>query len=156
MRVCPCSSWFEMWVGEKVPKGNQLHYPKEVQQGHSHLPWLKVPRHSSSGTRHARPTRPTTSNTEWELIALHAGLFDDVDQEITICPTHRFKLGLDWKPSRKCQHPLHPAASKRQPRRDRSIQASVSKEVFEIRNVLLPIGSGRCKLLHSLGNVQIQ
>ena len=26
-------------------------------------------------------------------------------------------------------------------------------EVFEIRNVLLPIGSGRCKLLHSLGNV---
>lgn len=83
---------------------------------------------------------------EWELIAVRAGIFDllsDVLDERTICPAHRYKLGLNWKPSRKCQHPLHPQKSKRKPRQDRAIGTQISVEIYQEWNVLLPVGSSK-------------
>ena len=48
--------------------------------------------------------------TEWELIALRCGLFDHslpAVREKIIWPVHRYRLGLSWEPSRKCQKILY-------------------------------------------------
>jgi len=46
--------------------------------------------------------------SEKELILARAGLFgDSAGRDFTICLKHRAKLGVGFRPSRKCQHPLH-------------------------------------------------
>ena len=46
--------------------------------------------------------------SEKELILARAGLFGDSDgRDFTICPKHRAELGVRFRPSMKCQHPLH-------------------------------------------------
>ena len=46
--------------------------------------------------------------SEKELILARAGLFSESDDcDFTICPKHRVELGVRFRPSMKCQHPLH-------------------------------------------------
>ena len=47
-------------------------------------------------------------SVEWKLILVRYSLFD-VDNycDKSMCPTHRYKLGLSWTSPRKCFHPLH-------------------------------------------------
>ena len=73
--------------------------------------------------------------TEWELIliALRCGLFDHslrAVREKIKCPAHRYRLGLSWVPSRKCQHPLHSPSTKQKPYR--GIGTAKSMEIHEI------------------------
>ncbi|XP_064637531.1 uncharacterized protein LOC135493845 [Lineus longissimus] len=84
--------------------------------------------------------------TECELIATRCGYFDLSDPELkmkTICPIHRYRLGLSWESPRKYQHPLHPTSSKR--KTFRGISATTSKQVQERWNVFMPIGTGICR-----------
>ncbi|KAK6181913.1 hypothetical protein SNE40_009691 [Patella caerulea] len=63
---------------------------------------------------------------------------------MTICPAHRYKLGICWYPPRKCQHPLHPMNSKMKPDRA-GVKLSMSMEIQTRWNVLVQVGSGVCR-----------
>ena len=79
--------------------------------------------------------------SEGELILARAGLFDGDVSGFTICPTHRNDLGIEWKPTRKCQHPLH-GTKTRKPERGRGVNLKLSKEIMAKWHVLIPIGAG--------------
>ena len=46
-------------------------------------------------------------SSESKLILLRSGRFDEQGDGMTVCPKHRDVLGLSWRPSRFCTHPLH-------------------------------------------------
>jgi len=79
--------------------------------------------------------------SEGELILARAGLFDGDVGGFTICPKHRDDLGTEWKPTRKCQHPLH-GTKTRKPERGRGVNLKLSKEIMAKWHVLIPIGAG--------------
>jgi len=78
-------------------------------------------------------------SSEKDLILWRAGLFDEDGLDMTICPKHRCEIGLLWKPSRKCQHPLH---GSRNCKPERGINKKMSKEIMLKWKVLVQIGSG--------------
>lgn len=82
--------------------------------------------------------------SEVELILNRAGVFDDRDYKaMTICPKHRRELSLDW-PGRKrksCNHPQH-KGQRKQMKYFRRVNANMSKEIFALTNMCVPIGSG--------------
>ena len=82
----------------------------------------------------------TTVSTEKDLILARVGLFSDDGATRTICPRHRAELGLMWRTSRKCAHPLH-GARKNKPERRAGLD--MSKYIMEKWNVLVPVGAGR-------------
>ena len=63
----------------------------------NHLVGVKLPRSEAA--------------SEWQLIAARAGYAgctdDQILDQLTVCPAHRYRLGLKWVPSRACKHPLH-------------------------------------------------
>lgn len=77
--------------------------------------------------------------SEGELILLRAGIHDG-GEKTTTCPKHRQTLGLYWRASRNCAHPLH-GSSKRKP--ERSVNKQVSFEIHRIWKLLVQIGSGK-------------
>ena len=91
----------------------------------SHLTQLKVARLSVKSER--------------ELILARAGLFTEEREDMTICPLHRATLGLQWRPTRKCNHPLHGLKINKP---ERGITLKMSKEITLIWHVLVPVGSG--------------
>lgn len=99
----------------------------------------------SSCTRNVKPhlcrlnVSQSSISSEKDLILARAGLFEEEGNSLTICPKHRDTLGLQWKPTKKCNHPLH-RDSKRKP--DRGANLQTSKEVMAKWEVLLPIGAG--------------
>ena len=79
-------------------------------------------------------------NVEWKLILLRCGLFDvDAYSDKTICPAHRYKLGLCWTSTRKCCHPLHEGKGKP----FRGVNKTTSREVFDRWGTLIPVGTGK-------------
>ena len=57
-----------------------------------------------------------------------------------ICRGHRDTLGIYWKkPSAKCSYPSHNGKCKP----DRAIDFNVSREIFYMFQVLVPVGSGK-------------
>ena len=82
--------------------------------------------------------------SEGELILLRAGIFDADGEGMTVCPKHRDCLGLSWRPSRICKHPLHhDVACGKKLKCDRGVSKKVSIEVKRRWNTILPIGSGK-------------
>lgn len=89
---------------------------------------------------HLRSLKVTQSvASERVLILSRAGFFDVDGQHMTICPKHRCVLGEHWKPSRKCQHPLH---RNRNQKPERGVNLKMSKEIKTKWKVLVPIGAG--------------
>lgn len=41
-------------------------------------------------------------DSESSLLKIRAGHFEDDDDTLTICPKHRFALGVGWRPSKLC------------------------------------------------------
>ena len=80
--------------------------------------------------------------SEGELILARAGLLDEDVNSLTICPKHRDNLGMEWKPSRKCQHPLHGKKTGK-PELGRGVNLKISKEIMAKWHVLIPIGAGK-------------
>ena len=79
--------------------------------------------------------------SEGELILARARLFDGDVSGFTICPKHRDDLGTEWKPTRKCQYPLH-GIKTRKPERGRGVNLKLSKEIMAKWHVLIPTGAG--------------
>ncbi|XP_062594960.1 uncharacterized protein LOC134256323 [Saccostrea cucullata] len=80
------------------------------------------------------------ADSEGSLIALRIGLFR-CDPSMTVCPFHRYGLGIHWKPPRKCTYPSHEGTQKPQ----KAVNAEMSRNILKCLGVLLVIGSGICK-----------
>ena len=64
---------------------------------------------------------------------------------LTICPKHRKDLTTDW-PGRKstvCTYPFHTQRRKKAKSSTRRVNMTMSKDLKEILNISLPIGSGK-------------
>ncbi|XP_038050178.1 uncharacterized protein LOC119731636 [Patiria miniata] len=81
-------------------------------------------------------------SSAWKLILLRCGLFDvDAYTDKTICPAHRYKLGLSWTSSRKCCHLLHKVKGKP----FRVGNKATSREMFDRWGILITVGTGICR-----------
>ena len=79
-------------------------------------------------------------SSESELILLRAGYFEEEGEGMTVCPKHRDILGLSWRPSRFCAHPLHPSTKGKC---DRGVSKKMCLEIMNRWNKLVPVGSGK-------------
>ena len=66
----------------------------------------------------------TSVKSEKELILARVGFFDEMGNDMTVCPKHRAALRTWWRPSLKFYHPLHG-----KPERGESLQ--MCKEIIE-------------------------
>ena len=82
--------------------------------------------------------------SEKELILARAGLFGDSDgRDFTIYPKHLAELGVRFRPSMKCQHPLH---GNRRRKVERGINLKMAKEIKEKFNTVVPFCAGNFRL----------
>ena len=78
--------------------------------------------------------------SEKQLILARVGLFGDFDgRDFTICPKHRAELGVRFRPSTKCQHPLH---GNQRRKAERGINLEMAKEIKAKWSTVVPVGSG--------------
>ena len=66
--------------------------------------------------------------------------------QMTICPYQRPSLGIGWRPSSKlCCVPANVSGhSERGPlKAERGLSLRQSRKIYEVTNVLLPVGSGK-------------
>ena len=77
----------------------------------------------------------TSVGSEKDLILARVGFFDEMGNDMTVCPKHRAALRTWWRPSLKFYHPLHG-----KPERGESLQ--MCKEIIEKWRVLVPVGAG--------------
>lgn len=94
----------------------------------------------------------TSVSSEKELILGRVGLFDEDGRDFTICPKHRDQLGVKFKASIKCQHPLH---GNRKGKKERGINLRMSKEIKSKWNVVVLVGAGKTLCLFIL-QIQLQ
>lgn len=89
--------------------------------------------------------------TEVDLILARCGIFQHSTSnthEMTICPSHRSRLGIGWRRTRKscCMPPSiskHAKDSRCAPLAQRGINLFHSCKIHEITNELIPVGSGK-------------
>ena len=83
----------------------------------------------------------TCVGSEKELILACAGLFCDSDgRDFTIYPKHRVELGVRFRPSMKCQHPLHVNWRRKV---ETGINLKMAKEIKAKWNIVVPVGAGK-------------
>jgi len=78
-------------------------------------------------------------SSEKELILARVGLFDEDGSDFTICPKHRDELGIKFRASKKCQHPLH---GDRKGKPERGINLQMAKNIKTKWNTIVPVGAG--------------
>ena len=84
-------------------------------------------------------------SSEKELILARVGLFGGSEGHYsTVCPKHRARLGVKFRPSTKCQHPLH---GNRRGKVERGVNLKMAREVKAKWNTVVPVGAGN-SLLH--------
>lgn len=79
--------------------------------------------------------------SEGHLICYRAGVFS-LFGDYTICPFHRYSLGIRWKKKSSCSHPSHSTTAKAEV--GRSITLSMSRHLHTLYGYIVPIGSGLC------------
>lgn len=79
--------------------------------------------------------------SEGHLICYRAGVFS-LFGDYTICPFHRYSLGIRWKKKSSCSHPSHSTTAKAEV--GRSITLSMSRHLHTVYGIIVPIGSGLC------------
>lgn len=77
--------------------------------------------------------------SEGHLICYRAGVFS-LFGDYTICPFHRYSLGIRWKKKSSCSHPSHSTTAKAEV--GRSITLSMSRHLHTVYGYIVPIGSG--------------
>ena len=85
-----------------------------------------------------------TGIPEYELILPRAGLFDEPlhrQEEMFVCPKHRYNLGRNWRPLRTCQYPLH-SGSRKKLRNRNVVNMQMYKNIQSIFGTTIPVGSG--------------
>ena len=113
--------------------------------------------HSPTPTAHSSHPTPTpypsplTPETDLSILA-RVGLFDEDGRDFTICQKHRDQLGVKFKASIKCQHPLHGNCKGK---RERGVNMRMSKEIKSKWNVVVPVGAGKTLCLFIL-SIQLQ
>ena len=84
--------------------------------------------------------------SEKELILARVGLFGDSDgRDFTICPKHRAELGVRFRPSTKCQHPLH---GNQRRKVERGINLKMAREIKAKWNTVVPVGAGNFRFYY--------
>jgi hypothetical protein len=81
--------------------------------------------------------------SESQLILARAGLFDVSPEQLksmTICPSHRNKLGRYWRPLRSCQYPTH-SGPVHQYKNRKVFNLQLTMEVHKLYGRLVQIGS---------------
>ncbi|XP_052065790.1 uncharacterized protein LOC127705501 [Mytilus californianus] len=76
---------------------------------------------------------------EADLLCRRVGLFN-TNYSLSVCPLHRAKLGIAFKQTKVCTHPLHNGKG----RTFRGVNSQQSRKILEDHGVLLPVGSGIC------------
>ena len=84
----------------------------------------------------------TADITEKELIESRSNKSLDNHQSDKICNYHRYEYGVYWRPSRKCQHPLHTKKGKCNTRTGTFSQISCLQQNFSENH--FPIGCQLC------------
>ena len=85
---------------------------------------------------HLRGVNVSQTCVVFWLIFVRVGLFED---DFTICPKHQAVLGVRFRPSKKCQHPLH---GNRKGKGERGVNLKPAKEIKEKWNTVVPVGAG--------------
>lgn len=120
-------------------------------RGNELLPLSSCSRDISAHLRQISVSQ-TSVSSEKELTLARVGLFDEGGRDFTICPKHRDQLGVKFKASIKCQHPLH---GNRKGKRERGVNLRMSKEIKSKWNVVVPVGAGKMLCLFIL-RIQLQ
>ncbi|XP_006823830.1 ARL14 effector protein-like [Saccoglossus kowalevskii] len=101
---------------------------------------------------HLRKLHSGGVTSEVELILARIGLFGRNHSELermSICPLHRAKLGVGWRPrSTYCCVPLELSGHKSSTMKgenDRSITRNQSMKILEETDMIIPLGSSICK-----------
>ena len=75
-----------------------------------------------------------------DLILAGAGHFNEDGANMTIRPRHQAEVGMFWRPSRKCAHPL---LGNRKGKPERGANLEMSKEIMEKWSALVPVGADK-------------
>jgi hypothetical protein len=75
--------------------------------------------------------------TEADLLSRRIGMFY-TNTSMTVCPHHRYRLGVGFRQGKTCVHPEHSGKG----RVFRGISCSQSQQILEEQGVLVPVGSG--------------
>lgn len=81
--------------------------------------------------------------SESQLILARSGLFDISPEQIesmTVCASHRHKLGRFWRPLRSCQYPAHSGPAHQYKSR-KVFNLQLAMEVQKLFGCLVQIGS---------------
>ncbi|XP_046547830.1 uncharacterized protein LOC124257741 [Haliotis rubra] len=81
-------------------------------------------------------TRAPAADSEGSLISYRIGLFR-YDPSMTVCPYHRYRLGIHWRPPRKCVFPLHQGSQLPY----KGVSVDMSETLMNQIRVLVPAGS---------------
>ena len=76
--------------------------------------------------------------SEGHLICLRMGNFI-FNGNLTVCPSHREKLGIHWRQPLTCQYPLH--SGKMKP--FSPVNTEMSETLLYDQGVLIPVGAGK-------------
>ena len=89
---------------------------------------------------------PSSIRTECDLIKARAGLFEDSthQDDLIICPNHRFYLGKGWRSSRLCMavEPLQ-NCSRTHKISNATISYLQSQQICRKYGILIPVGAGK-------------
>lgn len=94
-------------------------------------------------TNHLKSCNIGEIPSEGHLICYRAGVFSLLG-DYTICPFHRYSLGIRWKKKSSCSHPrhsMHNTMAKAEV--GRSITFFMSRHLHTVYGCVVPIGSGR-------------
>ncbi|CAC5417586.1 unnamed protein product [Mytilus coruscus] len=81
-------------------------------------------------------------STEYNLICHRVGIFAEIDS-YSVCPYHRYSLGVYWKRLSKCTHPEHTGKGKPEGNRQ-GVTVAASLHLLQKFGCVIPVGSGLC------------
>ncbi|CAC5388049.1 unnamed protein product [Mytilus coruscus] len=79
---------------------------------------------------------PVDIGSEADLLCRRVGLFT-TNSSLTVCPFHRYKLGIDFRQIKQCTYPDHTGKGKT----FRGVSSIHSQHILEEYGVLLPVGT---------------
>ena len=79
-----------------------------------------------------------------ELKLIENRLGKTLENEDKLCAYHRFINGVGWRPSKRCQHPLHNQENRKKSPATRPIPIETSISIANRYKCYLPIGSVMC------------
>ncbi|CAC5398509.1 unnamed protein product [Mytilus coruscus] len=102
----------------------------------NHLRFLKL---AVEGVGGLATKSPLDLVTEADLLCRRFGLFT-TNSSLTVCPFHRYKLGINFRQVKQYTYPDHTGKGKT----FRGISSTHSQHILEEYGVLIPVGTGVC------------